>query len=806
MCFNRYKVPMQTRALGAFAGLLALLCLALPWAGARAAFDGYDGDTPDIVWDDGASVGSSAGDASIAGATDPVWSPDATRLAYVSGGRITVSAPDGSGATAIAAGTEPAWSPDGTKLAYVAADGNVHVIGADGSGDTNLTNTASPTNFDPAWSPTGAQIAFARKLNAGAGNYAIFVMSASNGSGQTQLTTGVSNDRHPAWSPDGSTIAFDSDRDGNEQIYTMPANGGNPTRVTSSTSNDEMPTYSPQGDLIAFARVGSGIVTIPAGGGTETPVASPATAENPDWKIFPPKNTAAPSVSGPLQVGSTLTASPGSWIGARSFAYQWSRCTSSSGGCSTIAGATSSSYTIQDADKGGYLKVSVVASNSAGDSAPADSPEVGFVGGAGPLILTLPTITLGFGSLDNEPTIGFYVFGSNGTWQSNLPLTYTYQWLQCQRNGGPCAPIPGATTSTFLITADLVGRELVFAVTAHNSAGDTYIQSNRTTAVTGLPPHSRGTPPILGTNEVGQTLTVTSGPWTGSGTFTYTFDWRRCDAFGNLSSCVSIPGATTSGGLSSSYVLQPADIGYTIRVYITARNTVGSATVITNHTYPTLPKRKFVPQPSAPPAITGDAHPGKKLVATVGTWTGDSPISYALYWRRCNATVTACVTLKVKRHSYTLTNRDLGHTFVVVVNATNAAGTTQATSAPTDPVSLTPKRRRGRRIVGTNGPDYLAGTKYDDVIYGRGGNDTIYGGAGNDTIYGGPGDDVIYGGPGQDRIYGGPGSDTIYAADGEKDVIDCGPGSDRVFADPIDVLKNCESVTYENVAASSTSP
>jgi Ca2+-binding RTX toxin-like protein len=160
----------------------------------------------------------------------------------------------------------------------------------------------------------------------------------------------------------------------------------------------------------------------------------------------------------------------------------------------------------------------------------------------------------------------------------------------------------------------------------------------------------------------------------------------------------------------------------------------------------------------------------------------------------------------VKKQTHKVTKKDLGHTFILVVNATNAAGTTQAISAPTDTVTLLPKRKRGRHIVGTNGPNYLAGGAFDDVIVGNGGNDTIKGGAGNDRLLGGPGDDVIDGGPGSDTIDGGPGSDTIFAADGAKDVVDCGPGQDRVVADPDDVLKNCESVTYASSGSGSTSP
>jgi hypothetical protein len=83
-----------------------------------------------------------------------------------------------------------------------------------------------------------------------------------------------------------------------------------------------------------------------------------------------PVSTAAPAVSGSVDVGSLLSLSPGSWRNApTSFAYQWQR-----GGNTTwadIAGATASSYRVSDADVGYRLRGLVIATNADGSTVAA---------------------------------------------------------------------------------------------------------------------------------------------------------------------------------------------------------------------------------------------------------------------------------------------------------------------------------------------------------------------------------------------------------------------------------------------------
>src|SRR5262249_40260793 len=132
---------------------------------------------------------------------------------------------------------EAAWSPDGTKIAFVssrALDGsdaantnitqNVWIMNADGTGQTPLTRLTggNASAFAVAWSPDGTKIAFAsaRALDGSDTSVPngtpsnIWVMNA-NGSNPTALTTltaaSVVSDL-PAWTPGGTKILFVSSR------------------------------------------------------------------------------------------------------------------------------------------------------------------------------------------------------------------------------------------------------------------------------------------------------------------------------------------------------------------------------------------------------------------------------------------------------------------------------------------------------------------------------------------------------------------------------------------------------------------
>ncbi|MFZ9669013.1 MAG: right-handed parallel beta-helix repeat-containing protein, partial [Solirubrobacterales bacterium] len=89
-----------------------------------------------------------------------------------------------------------------------------------------------------------------------------------------------------------------------------------------------------------------------------------------------PVNTVAPSITGTAEVRETMTALPGDWTAdpAPSFSYQWQRCDTDSGSCTGITGTNSSTYVVQPADVGKYMRVQVTASNGAPPDGVAYSP------------------------------------------------------------------------------------------------------------------------------------------------------------------------------------------------------------------------------------------------------------------------------------------------------------------------------------------------------------------------------------------------------------------------------------------------
>ena len=145
---------------------------------------------------------------------------------------------------------EPAWSPDGSKIAFGSdRDGNheIYVMNADGTNVTRLTNDLE-WDFGAAWSPDGAKIAFDSIRD---GDYDIYVVNV-DGSGLTNLTMDSANNWGAAWSPDGAKIAFGSDRDGAAEVYVMNADGTGQTRLTDNTAWDRGPDWSPDGSKMVF--------------------------------------------------------------------------------------------------------------------------------------------------------------------------------------------------------------------------------------------------------------------------------------------------------------------------------------------------------------------------------------------------------------------------------------------------------------------------------------------------------------------------------------------------------------------------
>jgi hypothetical protein len=263
---------------------------------------------------------------------------------------------------------------------------------------------------------------------------------------------------------------------------------------------------------------------------------------------------------------------------------------------------------------------------------------------------------------------------SNGTWSGTPPLSFSYQWRRCDNTGANCTNISGQTSATYTLGSADVGSTIRVVVTAANSAGSTPATSNATAVVTGVPPSNTTLPTISGTALDAQTLTATTGTWTGTAPLTYAYQWRRCDASG--ANCTSIAGATTS-----TYTLASVDVGSTIRVVVTATNSGGSqpATSLATAVVAAAP-----PANTTVPTISGSAQTGQTLTATSGTWTGTTPLTYAYQWLRCDTGGANCASISgATGSSYTVVSADVGSTLRASVTASNAAGNATAQSAAT---------------------------------------------------------------------------------------------------------------------------
>jgi len=343
-----------------------------------------------------------------------------------------------------------------------------------------------------------------------------------------------------------------------------------------------------------------------------------------------------PTITGTAAVGSTVTATLGTWTPApTTVTYEWKR------GGSTISGATSAAYKLTAADAGTSLTVSVTATaagytpttrTSAAKSIPS-------------IFTTAPTPTIsGTGSVGSTLTV------RSGTW-APVPTTLKYQW---KRNG---AAIAGATATTYKVMSADAGANITVTVTASKSGYSNGATTSAAKGIATLPFTTAPLPTVSGTPAAGSTLKAAAGTWAPAPS-SLTYQWKR--------NGIAIAGAT-----ASTYKLVAADAGTKITVSTTA--TRATYTTTTKTSAVVTVESIFTTAPA--PTVSGTPKVGSTLTAGAGAWS-PAPTTLSYQWMRGGTAIAGATS-----STYRLVAADAGATITVTATAKKSGYTTATTKS-----------------------------------------------------------------------------------------------------------------------------
>ena len=525
-------------------------------------------------------------------------------------------------------------------------------------------------------------------------------VSALSGSYQVRMLGEDNVGNQPAsWPSDSTTIAnqspvvtlTDSGRVDDWTVTASPA-GVDPNQFEADYSLDSGGSWQPMDDAHWIAPSDTYRAAVPDSvpGGTPVEVRLRARTNagvegslisSYTIPLSPPVNTAPPLVSGEAQVGQQLASTDGDWSGLPpiTVGLSWLRCDSAGEDCQRLA-ATGPSYTQVDADAGNTIRSLALANNPDGEANTESSDFAGPVAALPPTPVAPPAIS-------GTPEDGQTASATTGSWSGTPPFDYSYQWQRCA--GSSCVDIPAATEAAYEAVSADVGRTIKVQVTASNASlpggGSASQASSDWGPVQAVSPANTALPVITGLAYDGQAMTVSSGEWSGSTPFDYTYQWKACNSSGT--SCSDL-----GGEIAQSIEVPVSAIGGTLRAQVTASNAGlpgGGSASATSDASPVIEQAS--PQNTGLPVVSGNEQEGSQLSSSSGSWDGLSPINFAYQWQRCDASGLNCQNIAgATAGAYLLEGADVGSVLQVVVTASNAAGQLSVTSQQTGVIAVLP--------------------------------------------------------------------------------------------------------------------
>ncbi|MDP2519244.1 hypothetical protein [Shimia thalassica] len=393
----------------------------------------------------------------------------------------------------------------------------------------------------------------------------------------------------------------------------------------------------------------------------------------------------------------------------------------------------------------------------------------------------------------------------------------SYQWRYDDLEGSEGVDIPGATSDTYTLDADDVGRSIEVLVSFVDGKGTTEFASRGTGRISNVNDAPTGDVTITGTPVEDGTLTAVSTLADSDGIGTLEYQWLRD---GN-----PIPGAT-----SATYTMAQADVGAVMSVQVSYTDQQGAYEEVTSAATASVSNINDAPTGAA--AIVGTATEDETLaaVSTIEDEDGLGDLSYQ--WLRNGQDITDATNA-----NYTLGQDDVGAVISVRISYTDQHGTEEAvTSTATEAVSNVNDAPTGTVTVTDVSPEDNVLSVTHDLADEDGlgsfayqwfrGAETIFGatfasytmregdidadisvavtyvdGFGTTERVFSSGDRAVLGTAGNDLLRGGRGIDTLSGGDGD-DIYVFGPdfGTDLIQdSGGFDIIRLAEGITREDV-------